>query len=179
MLLAVIAYLIGSMPLGFLLRRANVLHVPAAALSISADLFTGVLVAAVLPKLPYLTARFGLGLLAYPLANEAQLGACALICAALGHYFSVYICGWGGLGTALIMGGFLILTPYAALWAFAVTGFVLLVTRRMKYASLAGGLALPFLVRCFYPLDFIYLGAALICALLLVFTHTSFLRDRA
>ncbi|MBR5901275.1 glycerol-3-phosphate acyltransferase [bacterium] len=179
MLLAVIAYLIGSLPLGFLLRRANALHLPAAALSIGADLFLGMAVAALLPKLPLLMSRFGLGFLGYPLANEAQLGACAVIAAALGHYFSVYICGWGGLGTALIMGGFLVLTPYAALWAFAVTGFVLLVTRRMKYASLTGALALPFLVRYFYPLDFIYLGAALICAILLVFTHTSFLRDRA
>ncbi|MBO7435374.1 glycerol-3-phosphate acyltransferase [bacterium] len=178
MLLAVLAYLIGSLPLGFLLRRANVLHVPSAALSIGADLFIGVAVAAVLPKLPFLLSRFGLGFLGYPLTNEAQLGACAIISAALGHYFSVYICGWGGLGTAIIMGGFLILTPYAALSAFGVTSIVLLFSRRMKYASLAGALALPFLVRFFYPLDFIYLGAALVCALLLVFTHTSFLRIR-
>ena len=36
MLLAVLAYLIGSLPLGFLLRRFNVLHVPAAPLSMAA-----------------------------------------------------------------------------------------------------------------------------------------------
>lgn len=178
MLLAVLAYLIGSLPLGFLLRRFNVLHVPAAPLSMAADFSTGLAATYFLPKLPYFLARFGLGFLAYPLANEAQLGASVLISAVLGHYFSVYVCGWGGLGPSLIMGGFLVLTPYAALVSFALVGLVLLVTRKMKYASLCGGLSLPFLVRYFYPLDYIYLGAAILCALLLIFTHTSFIRKR-
>ena len=179
MLLAVIAYLIGSLPLGFLLRRFNILHIPAALLSIGADFSIGLATTFFLPKLPFMLPGFGLGFLAYPLANEAQLGAAVLLFAALGHYFSVYVCGWGGLGTALIFGGFLVLTPYAALVAFAIVGLVLLVSRKMKYASLAGGLSLPFLVRFFYPLDFIYLGAAIFCTLLLIFTHTSFIRDRS
>ena len=179
MLIAVAAYILGSLPLGFLLRRLNVLHLPPKMLSIGADLFLGIAVTFLAPKLILLLSRFGLAVLAYPLANDAQIKACALIFALLGHYFSVYVCGWGGLGTALLLGGFLVLTPYAALLCVALIALVLLMTRRMKYASLAGGIALPFLVCWQYPLDWIYIGASILAAAFLTFTHIRFLREKA
>jgi len=179
MLIAVIAYILGSLPLGFLLRRLNALHLPPAMLSVGADLFSGIVITFLAPKLVLLLSRFGLAVLAYPLANEAQIRACALIFALLGHYFSVYVCGWGGLGTALLLGGFLILTPSAALLCLGLIALVLLIFRRMKYASLAGGLSLPFLVYWQYPLDWIYVGTSILAAAFLTFTHIRFLREEA
>ncbi|MBO4553695.1 glycerol-3-phosphate acyltransferase [bacterium] len=179
MLIAVLAYLAGSLPLGFFLRRFNVLRLNGKFVSIAADFSLGLLVTALLPKLPQILARFGLPSLVYPLGNEAQMGACALIFAVLGHYFSVYVCGWGGLGLALIMGGFLILTPNAAMLSFAVIALTLLLVRRMKYASIAGALTLPFFVYWQYPLDRIYLGTAVLAAALIAFTHTRFFLERS
>ncbi|MBR6462437.1 hypothetical protein IKS73_04775, partial [bacterium] len=94
MLIAVLAYLAGSLPLGFLLRRFNVLRLNGKFVSIAADFSLGLIITALLPKLPQLLSRFGLPSLVYPLSNQAQLRACALIFAVLGHYFSVYVCGW-------------------------------------------------------------------------------------
>ena len=77
------------------------------------------------------------------------------------------------------MGGFLILTPNAALLSFAVIAITMLLVRRMKYASIAGALTLPFFVYWQYPLDRIYLGTAVLAAALIAFTHTRFFLERS
>ena len=174
MLTFVLAYLFGSIPLGFLLRRFNILRLPAALVSIGADFFQGLFVAAFFPKAAPLLVKLGLGFLNYPLQNASQLGAAALLAATLGRYFSVYVCGWGGLGTALILGGFLVLAPVAALWSLCVLGFVLLIFRKLRFASLLAGFSLPFFVGYFYRDNFVYLGAAAVLALEIVLTHTNF-----
>lgn len=175
---AILAYLFGSLPLGFLLRRYNFLRLPAMLLSIGGDFAQGVAVAALCPLLPGLLEPLGLGVLLYPLQNPVQIGAVSLLMAMTGHYFSVYICGWGGLGTALIMGGFLVLTPRETLGALAVFALALLVFRRLRLASLAGGLALPLCIGLGRPDDYVHLAAALLAALVIVLTHTNFLEIR-
>ena len=49
MLIAVLAYLAGSLPLGFFLRRFNVLRLNGKFVSIAADFSLGILVTALLP----------------------------------------------------------------------------------------------------------------------------------
>ena len=171
MLIAVLAYLAGSLPLGFFLRRFNVLRLNGKFVSIAADFTLGILVTALLPKFPQLMSRFGLPSFVYPLGNSAQIGACALIFAVLGHYFSVYVCGWGGLGLALIMGGFLILAPNAALLSATALPIIC--------RKLLGGVfqfGFHYQIAAFD----VYFGEVLLSlAALIVFTHTRFFLERS
>jgi glycerol-3-phosphate acyltransferase PlsY len=157
--IVVAAYLLGSIPTGYLLVRlfrhediraigsgnigaTNVLRFGGKGLGLATflvDMLKGC--AAV-----YLGASLGLLLYSHtlpigPLRNFEALGA---LCAVLGHMFPVWLRFKGGKGVATGFGVFLVAAPLAALAAISVFFLVLLISRYVSLASVLGSAAFPF-----------------------------------
>ncbi len=148
LLLIVSAYLIGSVPFGYLLARlfkridirefgshnigaTNVLRVVGpfpAVLTLLFDIGKGAIVV-------LLTKRY------FP--SFTLLPIIVGICAICGHNFSIFLKGRGGKGVATGFGVLLGLVPIVALLTFLVWLFVVLISRYISLASLVGALAFP------------------------------------
>jgi acyl phosphate:glycerol-3-phosphate acyltransferase len=193
----VIAYLLGSIPFGYLIVRAtqgadvretgsggtgatNVSRRAgkgAGVLTLMLDALKGaaaVAIAKVVLGLPV----FAEGALAgASLENAYWWVAAAAIAAILGHIFPVWLRFRGGKGVATGVGVFLMLTPLAV--AFAGVIFVLVVwrTRYVSLGSILAAVAIPLfvLLRNVFvePVDPVapIMSAAMAGALLIVFAH--------
>jgi glycerol-3-phosphate acyltransferase PlsY len=154
LLIAAAAYLLGSIPAGYLLVRlfhhqdirsvgsgnigaTNVLRSGGKLLGAATfllDMLKGsaavwlgaLLAAALLPALPH---------------RDAQ--ALAALFAVLGHIFPVWLGFRGGKGVATSFGVFLVAAPWAALAAIAVFALVLLLSRYVSLASILGAASFP------------------------------------
>jgi len=183
-LIAAGAYLLGSIPTGYLLVRfflkrdirtvgsgnigaTNVLRSGGKGLGAAtflldvlkgaAAVWLGGLAAAVLaPTMPH---------------RDAQ--ALAALCAVLGHMFTPWLRFRGGKGVATGFGVFLVAAPVSALAAISVFFVVLFFSRFVSLASILGAASFPafawFLVRGVRPPLFI--AAQAIVALLIIVKH--------
>ncbi len=147
-----IAYLIGSVPTGYLLVRlfrhedvrasgsgntgaTNVARSGGSGLGVATlvlDALKG-LVAVVIAQ--HLGLRTG-----FP--NAYDLAAVAGLVAVLGHVFPVWLGFRGGKGVATALGVFLALTPLTALFSVLIFAAVFAVTRYVSLASIAGAIAM-------------------------------------
>jgi glycerol-3-phosphate acyltransferase PlsY len=99
--------------------------------------------------------------------------------AVLGHSLSPFVGFRGGKGVATAAGVFLTLAPWAAVPAFAVWLFLLLLTRIMSIASIAGAAVLPMNLLVFEIVDreerfrWATVCAALLIAVWVVWRHRS------
>jgi glycerol-3-phosphate acyltransferase PlsY len=189
LLIAATAYLLGSIPVGYLLVRifrkqdirthgsgnigaTNVLRSGGKALGTATfllDMLKGfasvtvgaALAAALPPALPH---------------RDAQ--ALAALFAVLGHVFPVWLGFRGGKGVATGFGVFLVAAPWAALAAIAVFALVLALSRYVSLASILGAASFPFfayfLVGGPRPLFFVAVQSAV--ALLIVVKHRKNIR---
>jgi acyl phosphate:glycerol-3-phosphate acyltransferase len=152
--IVVAAYLLGSIPTGYLLVRfvrkqdirtvgsgnigaTNVLRSGAKGLGAATFLFDvvkGALAVLVGARL----ASFGFPHI--PLHNAEALAA---LCAVLGHMFPVWLGLRGGKGVATAFGVFLVLVPYAALAALAVFVIVFALGRYVSLASILAAASFP------------------------------------
>jgi glycerol-3-phosphate acyltransferase PlsY len=148
------AYLLGSIPTGYLLMRfvrrqdirtlgsgnigaTNVLRSGAKGLGAATFLFDvlkGALAVLVGARLATV------GFPPIPLHNAEALAA---LCAVLGHMFPIWLGLKGGKGVATAFGVFLVLVPYAALGALAVFIVVFALSRYVSLASIASAVAFP------------------------------------
>ena len=154
LLIAAVAYLLGSIPIGYLLVRifrqqdirsvgsgnigaTNVLRYGGKSLGAitflldvlkgSGSVFLGVLLAAHLaPTFP---------------SHDAQ--ALAALFAVLGHMFPIWLHFSGGKGVATGFGVFLVAAPCAALASIAVFAVILLLTRYVSLASVLAAFSFP------------------------------------
>lgn len=190
MLIFILSYIIGAIPTGYLLTRYSnpiadklaergrprslraraAKHFPAA-VSVIADLLKGIAVVALAPLIAALITRIGLSILLFPLLSEGMISACALFAAALGHVLSVYICGWGGKGGAVILGGFLILAPYPTL--IALLAFIITVTiaRAVWTGTLIATLILPVTILIYNNDNRVTAVTAILLLALSIITH--------
>jgi glycerol-3-phosphate acyltransferase PlsY len=184
LLIAAAAYLLGSIPTGYLLVRlvrhqdirsvgsgnigaTNVLRTGGKGLGAATFLLDvlkgcaavwlgGALCAVLLPALAYRNAE-----------------ALAALFAVLGHMFPVWLRFRGGKGAATGFGVFLVAAPWAALAAITVFAIVLALTRYVSVASILGAGSFPvfawFLVSGDRPPFFIAVQAAV--ALLIIVKH--------
>jgi glycerol-3-phosphate acyltransferase PlsY len=183
-LIVALAYLLGSVPTGYLLVRlfrhedirsvgsgnigaTNVLRSGGKGLGAAtflldvlkgaAAVWLGALLASILlPNLPF---------------RDAQ--ALAAVSAVLGHMFPVWLHFRGGKGVATGFGVFLVAAPLAALASIALFAIVLLVTRYVSLGSILGAASFPlfawFMVSGDKPAP--YIAAQVIVALLIVLKH--------
>ena len=155
LLIAAAAYLLGSIPTGYLLvrlfrhqdiRRSGSGNIGATNVLRSGGKLLGA--ATFLLDMLKGSAAVWLGaLLAVHLAPAVPMRnfeALAALSAVLGHMFPVWLRFRGGKGVATGFGVFLVSAPCAALAAIAVFFLVLLLSRYVSLASILGAASFPF-----------------------------------
>ncbi|MBV8630785.1 MAG: glycerol-3-phosphate 1-O-acyltransferase PlsY [Silvibacterium sp.] len=150
--IALAAYLLGSIPFGFLLVRifrkedirskgsgnigaTNVIRSGAkglGALTFLLDVFKG--------YCAVLLAEYAADRLGVPLRNAVAIAG---ICAVIGHIYTVWLRFKGGKGVATAFGVFLGLASWAALASLAVFVLVFALSRYVSLASILGAAAFP------------------------------------
>ena len=186
-LIIVAAYLLGSIPTGYLLvrlfRHQDIRQAGSGNIGATNVLrFGGKLLGAVTFLLDmlkgcsavWLGALLGGLLLPHsPLDALYDAEALAALCAVLGHVFPVWLRFRGGKGVATGFGVFLAATPLAALAAISVFFIVFFISRHVSIASILGSASFPpfayFLVRGPRPPFFIAVECAV--ALIIILKH--------
>ncbi|MDR3773316.1 MAG: glycerol-3-phosphate 1-O-acyltransferase PlsY [Terracidiphilus sp.] len=154
LLLIAVAYLLGSIPVGYLLVRLflkqDVRSVGSGNIGATNVLRSGgkgLGAATFLGDMLKGSAAVWLGgligVLLAPHAGVRNMEALAALTAVLGHVFPVWLRFKGGKGVATGFGVFLVAAPTSALAAIAVFAFVLLVTRYVSLASILGAASFP------------------------------------
>jgi acyl phosphate:glycerol-3-phosphate acyltransferase len=154
LLIIAFSYLLGSIPVGYLLVRlfkkqdirtvgsgnigaTNVLRSGSKGLGAATfllDVAKGALASA-------LGAWLAAWLMPdWPMRNVAALAA---LCAVLGHMFPVWLHFKGGKGVATGFGVFLVIAPWAALSAIGVFAIIVAITRYVSLASILGAASFP------------------------------------
>ncbi|MGH9881587.1 MAG: glycerol-3-phosphate 1-O-acyltransferase PlsY [Pyrinomonadaceae bacterium] len=189
-LVVLLAYLLGSIPFGYLIVRLQV----GADIRESGSGGTGAtnvsrragkragLVTLLLDALKGVLAIFVARLIIGEATHNSEWWvAAAGIAVLLGHIFPVWLGFRGGKGVATGVGVFVVLTPIAM--AFAGLLFILIVwsTRYVSLGSIAAAAALPFLIllqNLFAPVAELgpLLLVAVVGALLIIFAHRENIR---
>jgi glycerol-3-phosphate acyltransferase PlsY len=166
-LTALAAYLVGSIPFGFLVAKVKgidiravgsgnigatnamrVLGKPVGIFVLLMDVLKGYAACAFLPPLIFnwLAPHFS-GLFVYfqnePVELQTRFYVVAGIFAVLGHNYTCWLKFKGGKGIATTAGVYLALAPWAVLVAFAVFILAIAVTRYASVGSIAAAVALP------------------------------------
>jgi glycerol-3-phosphate acyltransferase PlsY len=188
--IAAAAYLLGSIPTGYLLVRiflrrdirsfgsgnigaTNVLRSGGKALGAATFLLD------MLKGCASVYLGSVLGHLLAPTVADRNMQALAALCAVLGHVFPVWLRFRGGKGVATGFGVFLVAAPSAALAAIGVFAAVLVLSRFVSLASILGAASFPFfawlLVRGDRPTFFIAVQG-IVAALLIAKHHQNIRR---
>jgi len=188
--IALFAYLLGSIPVGFLLvllvRKQDIRKVGSGNIGATNVLRSGgkglgaatfVLDAAKGSLAVALGAWVAAPLL--PGVPQRSVEALAALFAVLGHMFPVWLRFRGGKGVATGFGVFLVAAPWAALAAITVFAIVLALTRYVSLASILGAAVFPvfawFTVRGPRPAFFIAVQIA-VAALIILKHHPNIRR---
>jgi len=191
LIVAVIAYLLGSIPFGYLLVRifrgedirltgsgnigaTNVARSGAKGLgmaTLALDAIKGALavwLAAVLAGSKYNLCG---GFFQHPCAPALRLMSLAALFAVLGHVFPVWLRFKGGKGVATALGVFCVLFPAAILVALAIFILVVAVTRYVSLGSILGAIAFPVAAYFLQNTDAISLLLASLVSLIVILKH--------
>ena len=183
--IVVAAYLLGSIPTGYLLIRlfkkqdirsmgsgstgaTNVLRSGAKGLGAATfllDVLKGVLAVFLGAKLSHY------GFPPIPVHNAEALAA---LCAVLGHIYPIWLDFKGGKGVATGFGVFLAIVPLAALAAISVFIVSFAITRYVSLSSILGSAAFPVFAWFFVPLMHAWLPmniASLVAAIIIAKHH--------
>jgi glycerol-3-phosphate acyltransferase PlsY len=153
-LIAIAAYLLGSIPVGYVLvrlfRHQDIRSVGSGNIGATNVLRSGGkgLGAAtfLLDMLKGCSAVWlggFLGALLLPATPMRSAQALAALCAVLGHMFPIWLRFKGGKGVATGFGVFLVAAPWAALAAISVFAIVLFLSRYVSLASILGAASFP------------------------------------
>ncbi len=188
-LTAVAAYLLGSIPTGFLVAKARhidirkvgsgnigatnvfrALGTPAGIFVLLADAFKGWLAVAGVAALlgPWVQPAFGED-------GREWLRITAAICAILGHNYTCWLGFKGGKGIATSAGVLLALIPWALLIGLCVFTVVFAFTRYVSLGSICAALALP-LAAWATGASSILVGVTCALAVLAIYKHRSNIR---
>jgi len=155
---AAVAYLLGSIPTGYLVAKARGIDIRtigsgnigatnvfryfgtvAGAFVLLADALKGLLAVAVLPRICWQVY----GATGGPMAHE-WLEIIAGLAVIIGHNFTCWLRFKGGKGIATSAGVLVALVPYALLVIFGVWVIVFSLTRFVSLASICASFTLPF-----------------------------------
>jgi glycerol-3-phosphate acyltransferase PlsY len=184
LLVIAVAYLLGSIPVGYLLVRfflkqdvrsigsgnigaTNVLRSGKKALGAATfllDVLKGCFAV-------YIGGVIGVALA--PTAQVRDMQALAALFAVIGHIFPVWLGFKGGKGVATGFGVFLVAAPLGALAAITVFAIVLLLTRYVSLASILGAASFPFFAWMFVRGDrpAFYIAVQFAVSLLIILKH--------
>ena len=189
-LLVLASYLLGSIPVGYLLVRlfrnqdirsvgsgnigaTNVLRSGGKGLGAATFALDVIKGAAAVALAAWITPPF-----ATAGVSARDLEALAAVVAVLGHMFPIWLRFRGGKGVATGFGVFLVAAPWAALASIALFFIVLMLSRYVSLASILGAGSFPvfayFLVHGDKPAFFI--AAQLIVAALIILKHHANIR---
>lgn len=181
-----LAYLLGSIPFGYLLvrffrhediRATGSGNIGATNVARSGAKGLGLLT---------LLLDLGKGLVAVLIARHvapgipghpSDLAVGAAVSAVLGHVFPVWLGFRGGKGVATALGVFLALAPKVALGAVLVFAVLVALTRLVSLASIVAAAALPFLAFLLSPEHApVYLAGTLFLTALVIVKHQANIR---
>ncbi len=177
-----IAYLLGSIPFGYILVKLF-LHQDIrstgsgniGATNVARSGAKGLGIATLLLDL-------GKAFLAVKLAQHLapgnyDLAVVAAVAAILGHVFPVWLGFRGGKGVASALGVFLALTPISAACTFAIFLIVFAITRYVSLASIIGSATFPLFGLHFFPVRTpVVIAGFLFIPLLLILKHRQNIR---
>ena|ERR1700743_1798326 len=180
-IVAIVAYLLGSIPFGYLLVRffkgedirlsgsgnigaTNVARSGAKGLGI-ATLVLDALKGALAVAIPWYIAN------SHPELVRTQLMALAALFAVLGHVFPVWLKFKGGKGVATALGVFCILFPKAILVGLVIFILIVAVTRYVSLGSIIGAISFPIAAYFLQNTDGISLLLAGLVSLIVVAKH--------
>jgi len=191
LIVAVLAYLLGSIPFGYLLVRifrgedirqtgsgnigaTNVVRSGAKGLGI-ATLVLDALKGALAVGLADLIAGSKYNLCGdffqHPCAPVLRLMSLAAICAVLGHVFPVWLRFKGGKGVATALGAFCVLFPKVILVSLVIFILVVAITRYVSLGSILGAIAFPVAAYFMQKADWLSLLLASGVSLIIVLKH--------
>jgi glycerol-3-phosphate acyltransferase PlsY len=195
--IAVAAYLLGSIPFGFLVAKAKgvdiraagsgnigatnamrVLGKPAGILVLLMDALKGYVACAFLPPLihDWLAPHYS-GLFNYfrnePVELEVKFYVLAGIFAVLGHNYTCWLKFKGGKGIATTAGVFLALAPWALLVALVVFILAVVVTKYVSVGSITAAIALPATVWIMSPQNLLLCVVTTALGVLAIYKHKS------
>lgn len=176
-----IAYLLGSIPFGYLLvrffRKEDIRNTGSGNIGATNVARSGAKGLGILTLL----LDLGKGLLAVVLARHLAPGApgapsdlavAAAVAAVVGHVFPVWLSFKGGKGVATALGVFLGLAPMVALAAVAMFVVVVAISRIVSLASIVAAAVLPVFAMLLLPdRSPVYLGGVIFLALLVIVKH--------
>jgi acyl phosphate:glycerol-3-phosphate acyltransferase len=178
-----VAYLLGSIPFGFLLvrlvRRQDIRSQGSGNIGATNVLRSGGKILGVLTFLLDAGKGYAAVAIAQFLAsgrsNAASQDAAILagLAVILGHVFPVWLGFKGGKGVATALGVFLALSPWAALAALAIFVVVVSLSRYVSLGSILAAIALPFLTLFLLPQRHTNLFRVLVfcCSALVIAKH--------
>ncbi|HEY2391975.1 MAG TPA: glycerol-3-phosphate 1-O-acyltransferase PlsY [Candidatus Angelobacter sp.] len=160
LIVGAVAYLLGSIPFGYLLVRifrgedirqtgsgnigaTNVARSGAKGLGIATLALDAMKGAAAVLFAIFMAFQNGLAATGSGTLAELRLAATAALFAVLGHVFPVWLKFKGGKGVATALGVFCVLFPKAILVALAIFILVVVVTRYVSLGSILGAIAFP------------------------------------
>jgi glycerol-3-phosphate acyltransferase PlsY len=191
LIVAVMSYLLGSIPFGYLLVRifrgedirltgsgnigaTNVARSGAKGLGIATlvlDAIKGALavwLAGVIAGSKYNLCG---GFFQHPCAPTLRMMSLAALFAVLGHVFPVWLHFKGGKGVATALGVFCVLFPAAILVALAIFILVVAVTRYVSLGSILGAIAFPAAAYFLQSTDAMSLLLASLVSLIVILKH--------
>ncbi len=152
-----LAYLLGSIPFGYLLvrifRKQDIRATGSGNIGATNVARSGAKGLGIATLLLDLGKAFAAVKIAQHLApGDYDLAVAAAVAAILGHVFPIWLSFRGGKGVASALGVFFALTPASALCIFGVFLVILLLTRYVSLASIVAAAAFPIVGFYFVPL---------------------------
>lgn len=177
-----IAYLLGSIPFGYLLvrfvRQQDIRQIGSGNIGATNVLRSGAKGLGIATLLLDLLKGYVAVLLARHIAPASpDLAVGAAVAAVLGHVFPVWLRFRGGKGVATALGVFLALVPAAALVALGVFIVIVLFTRYVSLASIIAAAVMPVAGLALTPLRSpVVVSGFLLLSLLIIVKHHANIR---
>ncbi|HEX7157726.1 MAG TPA: glycerol-3-phosphate 1-O-acyltransferase PlsY [Edaphobacter sp.] len=172
-----IAYLLGSIPFGYLLvkifRHEDIRATGSGNIGATNVARSGAKGLGVLTLLLDALKGFLAVFIAQQIApGNLDIAVAAAVAAILGHVFPIWLGFRGGKGVATALGVFLALTPISALIVLAIFALVFALTRYVSLASIIASAAFPFIALHFISSRSpIVIGGLIFIPLLIIVKH--------